>query len=312
MKNQHIVAFSGGVGGAKLVLGLSQVLATEQLSVLANTADDFEHLGLYIAPDLDSVMYALAGINNQKLGWGIKDETWQCMSAMERLQGETWFSLGDQDIATHLLRTQSLKQGKSLSETTADLFQRLGIQHTIMPMCDEKVSTVVHTEEGGLAFQHYFVKRQCQPKVSGFHFDGIEQASLGAAQKAAIAAMDALIICPSNPFVSVAPILAVPGMRDAIKARSVPVVVVSPIIAGNAVKGPAAKMMQELDMPVTALAIAEYYRDIASHFVLDSQDAEQQAAIEALGYKVLTCNTLMRNDVDKTQLAKTILSSLHA
>lgn len=312
MKNQHIVAFSGGVGGAKLVLGLSQVLSTEQLSVLANTADDFEHLGLYIAPDLDSVMYALAGINNQKLGWGIRDETWQCMSAMGRLQGETWFSLGDQDIATHLLRTQSLKQGKSLTETTADLFQRLGIQHTIMPMCDEKVSTVVHTEEGELAFQHYFVKRQCQPKVSGFHFDGIEQASLGTSQKAALNAMDALIICPSNPFVSVAPILAVPGMRDAIKARSMPVVVVSPIIAGNAVKGPAAKMMQEMNMQVTALAIAEYYRDIASHFVLDSQDVEQQAAIEALGYKVLTCNTLMRNDEDKAQLAKTILSSLHA
>lgn len=311
MKTQHIVAFSGGVGGAKLVLGLSQVLSTEQLSVLANTADDFEHLGLYIAPDLDSVMYALAGINNQKLGWGIKDETWQCMSAMGRLQGETWFSLGDQDIATHLLRTQSLKQGKSLTESTVDLFRRLGIEPTILPMCDEKVSTVVHSEEGDLAFQHYFVKRQCKPKVTGFYFDGIEKARIGAAQEAALNAMDALIICPSNPFVSVAPILAVPGMHDAITARAVPVVVVSPIIAGSAVKGPAAKMMQELNMPVTALAIADYYRDIASHFVLDSQDAQQQSAIEALGYKVLTCNTMMRSNTDKAQLAKTILSFLH-
>lgn len=311
MMTKNIVAFSGGVGGAKLVVGLSQVLPAERLSVLANTADDFEHLGLYIAPDLDSVMYALAGINNEELGWGITGETWQCMSAMGRLQGETWFSLGDQDIATHLLRTQSLQQGKSLTETTADLFRRLGIPPTILPMCDEKVSTVVHSEEGDLAFQHYFVKRQCQPKVTGFYFDGIEKASLGKAQQAALNAMDALIICPSNPFVSVAPILTVPGIRDAIKARSVPVVVVSPIIAGNAVKGPAAKMMQELDMPVTALAIAEYYRDLASHFVLDSQDVEQQTAIEALGYKVLTCNTLMRGNADKTQLAKTILSFMH-
>ena len=311
MSNLNIVAFSGGVGGAKLVSGLSRVLPADKLGVLANTADDFEHLGLYIAPDLDSVMYALAGIGNRQLGWGIADETWQCMSAMERLQGETWFRLGDQDIATHLLRTQSLNQGKSLTQTTRDLFQRLGIQHNIMPMCDEKVSTVVHTKQGELPFQHYFVKQQCHPKVSGFHFAGAEESSLGKEQKSALAAMNALIICPSNPFVSVAPILAVPGMREAVKAKPVPVVVVSPIIAGNAVKGPAAKMMQELNMPVSALTIAEYYHDIASHFVLDIQDKSQQSAIEASGYKVLVCNTLMHNDADKTQLAKTILSSLH-
>lgn len=306
MSDCKIVALSGGVGGAKLAYGLSRVLQPEKLSVIANTADDFEHLGLFISPDLDSLMYSLAELNNEKLGWGVKGETWQFMEAIKRLQGESWFNLGDQDLATHILRTSLLKQGLSLTEVGKQLFANLGIEHTVLPMCDEKVSTQVMTAQGELAFQHYFVREQCQVAVSGFRFDGIGAASLGHQQKQAIESADATIICPSNPFVSVAPILAVPGLKQAISLSGKPIAVVSPIIAGQAVKGPAAKMMQELNMPVNALAVAEYYQGFATHFVLDEQDADLCPAIKSLGMKVLTCQTLMTNAEDKIRLAQEI------
>lgn len=308
---KKIVALSGGVGGAKLVLGLSHILPPEQLTVIANTADDFEHLGLFISPDLDTVMYTLAGISHSQQGWGLQDESWQCMSALERLQGDTWFRLGDQDMATHLLRSQWLREGQSLSQVTQQLFARLGISHPVLPMCDEKVSTIVQTRSGDLPFQHYFVREQCQPDVTGFYFAGIEQARLGAAQQQVLEQMDALVICPSNPFVSIAPILAVPGVPALLQQRQVPVVVVSPIVAGMAIKGPAAKMMQELNMPVTALAVAQHYQSMASHFVLDSQDAALAADIEALGMQVLCCNTVMQTLDDRIQLATAITEWLN-
>lgn len=311
MRSFKLLALSGGVGGAKLVYGLSQILNTKQLQVIANTADDFEHLGLFICPDLDSVMYAMAGLNNEELGWGVKGETWQFMSAIKRLQAEAWFNLGDQDLATHILRTEMLNQGQSLSDVTASLFQRLGVQHSILPMCDEKVSTMVATADGELSFQHYFVKEQCQISVTGFRFDGIEQASLGAKQKQAIENVDAVLICPSNPFVSVAPILAVPDLKTAIVNKQKPIAVVSPIIAGQAVKGPAAKMMQELNMPVNAFAVAKYYQGFASHFVLDQQDAHLKDEIEQLGMQVLVCQTLMQNAEDKIALAQQICDWLY-
>lgn len=311
MKNFKLLALSGGVGGAKLAYGLSQVLSTNQLQVIANTADDFEHLGLSISPDLDSLMYAMAGLNNEDLGWGVKGETWQFMSAIKRLQGEAWFNLGDQDLATHILRTEMLKQGQSLSDVTTELFQRLGVQHSVLPMCDEKVSTMVATADGELSFQHYFVKEQCQINVTGFRFAGVEQAALGAKQKQAIASADAVLVCPSNPFVSVAPILAVPDLKSAIVKKQKPIAVVSPIIAGQAVKGPAAKMMQELNMPVNALAVAKYYQGFASHFVLDQQDAHLKVEIEQLGMQVLVCQTLMKNGEDKIALAQQVCDWLY-
>lgn len=311
MRIQNLVAFSGGVGGAKLVLGLASILSSEQLTVIANTADDFEHLGLFICPDLDTVMYTLAGISHPQQGWGIKDESFNTMSALDRLQGETWFRLGDQDIATHLLRSQALREGNTLSDVTQMLFSRLNIAHRVLPMCDEKVSTIVHTDNGELAFQQYFVREQCRPNVTGFHFAGIEKAQLPRAQSDALAQMDALVICPSNPFVSVAPILAVAGVKERITARNAPVVVVSPIVAGMAIKGPAAKMMQELKMPVTALAVAEYYQDIASHFVLDAQDECYREAIEAMGLQVLCCNTVMQSLDDRKNLATAIVEMLN-
>lgn len=311
MKNFKLLALSGGVGGAKLVCGLSQVLNNKQLQVIANTADDFEHLGLSISPDLDSVMYAMAGLNNEELGWGVKGETWQFMSAIKRMQGEAWFNLGDQDLATHILRTEMLKQGRSLSDVTANLFRRLDIQHSVLPMCDEKVSTRVATADGELSFQHYFVKEQCKISVTGFRFAGVEQATLGDKQKQAIESADAVLICPSNPFVSVAPILAVPGLKAAIIKKQKPLAVVSPIIAGQAVKGPAAKMMQELKMPVSALAVAKYYQDFASHFVLDQQDAHLKTDIEQLGMQVLVCQTLMQSAGDKIALAQQVCDWLY-
>lgn len=312
MADFRLVALSGGVGGAKLAYGLSRVLAPEQLTILTNTADDFEHLGLWISPDLDSVMYALAELNNTELGWGVKGETWQCMAALARLQSDTWFRLGDQDIATHLLRSQLLRDGKSLTEVTQILFQRLGLPANVLPMCDAKVSTLVDTEQGEMAFQHYFVKHQCQVKVEGFRFQGIEEATLNTLQEQALQNMDALLICPSNPFVSIAPILAVPQLKALISQRQKPIAVVSPIIAGQAVKGPAAKMLQELNMPVSALAVADYYQGFASHFVLDEKDRALTDEITNLGYQVLCCNTLMSDAQDKIALAKTISDWLYA
>lgn len=304
----HILALSGGVGGAKLALGLAQILSPEQLTIIANTADDFEHLGLQISPDLDTVMYTLAGLNNQQLGWGLAGETWQCMGALQQLGGETWFRLGDKDLATHIYRTQRANAGDSLTVITHQLCERLGVNHRLLPMCDQPVRTFVASDQGELAFQRYFVEQQCQPEVSGFRFQGIKETSLSTDVTGAIEQANALIVCPSNPFVSVAPILAVNHLKAAIMARDIPRVVVSPIVGGMAIKGPAAKMMAELQMPTTALAVAEYYRDFASHFVLDSSDIAFAADIEAMGMQVLVTNTIMKSLEDKATLAQHILS----
>ena len=307
MSQPNVVALSGGVGGAKLALGLSHCLPDDALTVVANTADDFEHLGLYIAPDLDTVMYTLAGLNNTAQGWGLADESWQCMAMLKRYQAEDWFQLGDRDIATHLVRSRWRAEGMTLTAITDTLRQRLAIKHPILPMCDEKVSTVVQSDQGDLAFQHYFVREQCRPAVSGFRFAGIENSRVTASVQKAVAGMDLLLVCPSNPFVSVAPILAVNGMREALLARNTPRVVVSPIVGGMAIKGPAAKMMQELDMPVTPVAVASHYRDFATHFVLDSCDAEYSDAIAAMGMEVIVCPTVMRSLADRKQLARTLI-----
>ena len=307
---KHILALSGGVGGAKLALGLAKVLPPEQLTIVANTADDFEHLGLSISPDLDTVMYTLAGINNQQQGWGLANESWNAMDALATLGGDSWFRLGDRDLATHLERSQRLAAGQSLSAVTAYLCQRLGVAQEVIPMTDSAVRTRLTTATDELAFQEYFVREQCQPEINGYYFKGVEQAVpqprlmelLQGDQLAAI------IICPSNPFLSVEPILQLPGVRAAMQANSAPVIAVSPIVAGLAIKGPAAKMMAELSMPVTATAVAEYYGDLLDGFVIDQSDQALQAEITRLGLEVCCTETIMKTLDDRIMLAKSVLS----
>jgi LPPG:FO 2-phospho-L-lactate transferase len=306
---QRVLALSGGVGGAKLALGLSKLLAPEQLTVVANTGDDFLHFGLHVAPDLDTVMYTLAGLNNTEQGWGLAGESWACLEAIERLGGESWFRLGDRDLATHLRRTSALAGGASLSVITRQLCDALGVRQRLLPMSDDPVRTVVESELGPLAFQHYFVRLQCEPAVSGFRFDGIDNA---APQPEFLAALDdpalaAVVICPSNPWVSVDPILGLPGVSEALAATAAPVVAVSPIVGGLALKGPAAKMMAELGLPVSATGVAEHYRGLVDCFVVDSTDVTLAAGIEKLGMQVLVTNTVMRTDEDKLSLADQII-----
>lgn len=309
-----ILALSGGVGGAKLAAGLAACLTPSQLRIVANTGDDFEHLGLHIAPDLDSVMYALAGINDRQRGWGLTTESWEFMHALERLGGESWFQLGDRDLATHVQRSQQLRQGLSLSAATEMLCLALGVEHPLLPMSDDPVRTMVMTDQGELAFQHYFVEHQCRPKVSGFRFDGIERAVPIAElefepSKPPYAAM---IICPSNPFVSVDPILNLSGVCERLRDTAMPRLAVSPIIGGKALKGPAAKMLTELGLSTDALGVAEYYADLISHFVIDEQDESLVPHIEALGLSVLVLPTIMRSAADQTRLATQLLSHIEA
>lgn len=307
-----VLALTGGVGGAKLAAGLAAVLPPGQLDIVANTGDDFEHLGLYIAPDLDSVMYALAGINDRSRGWGVANESWNFLETLSSLNGASWFQLGDRDLAVHVQRTELLRQGLSLSEATTTLCAAMGIEHSLFPMSNDRVRTIVDTEQGELEFQEYFVARQCEPKVLGFRFDGQESATPLPVYQARLQhdTYHAVIVCPSNPFVSVDPILGMAGLKHSLSDSQKPVVAVSPIIGGKALKGPAAKMLQELDMPCDALGVARYYEGVISHFVIDEQDASLTAQIEDLGMQVLCMPTIMRSVEDQTQLANTLLQQL--
>jgi LPPG:FO 2-phospho-L-lactate transferase len=302
-----VVALSGGIGGAKLALGLYRALPADSLMVACNTGDDFEHLGLSISPDLDTVLYTLAGIANPETGWGRANETWTFMRALEQLGGEPWFRLGDADLATHVERTRRLAAGESLSAISDDFRRRLGVRARVVPMCDEPVRTMVATEDGVLPFQRYFVERRCAPKVSGFAFQGASEARPAPNLCDALASeeLEAVVICPSNPFISIDPILAVPGMRAAIAACRAPVVAVSPIIGGRAVKGPTAKMMAELGLPTTAKAVAERYGGLLDGFVLDTADA---AEVEAIDLPCVATPTLMTSEDDKQALARAVLT----
>lgn len=313
MTRSKFLALTGGVGGAKLALGLTDVLDQEELEIVVNTADDFSHLGLSISPDIDTLLYTLSLRNNQELGWGLAGESWAAMDAMEQLGGETWFRLGDRDLATHLLRTQALASGASLADVTRDLAKRMGIEYEIHPMTIDPVSTCVHSDEGDLPFQHYFVRRQCEPAVNGFSFQGLENASVNPALSKLIAGktLSGIIICPSNPFVSVDPILKLPGLYELLMESDIPVVAVSPIVAGMAIKGPAAKMMGELSMPVTALAVAQHYAEqypgLLNHFVIDQSDATLASQINELGITAATTATIMKTRDDKKTLAEFVL-----
>jgi LPPG:FO 2-phospho-L-lactate transferase len=303
----RVLALSGGIGGAKLALGLYQTLPPDSLMVVCNTGDDFEHLGLSISPDLDTVLYTLAGIANPETGWGRAGETWTFMRALEQLGGETWFRLGDADLAMHVERTRRLAAGDSLSAISDDFCRRLAVHARLAPMCDEPVRTMVQIEDGVLPFQRYFVERRCEPKVTGFGFLGVNEARPPPALREALESesLEAVVICPSNPFISIDPILAVPGMRAALAACRAPVVAVSPIIGGRAVKGPTAKMMAELGMPTSAGAVAEHYRGLLDGFVLDALDA---ADAEAIDLPCLVTRTLMARAEDKRTLASEVLA----
>ncbi len=309
----RILALSGGVGGAKLCLGLADEMAAGDLAVLVNTADDFEHLGLHVSPDLDTLLYTLSGLANQAQGWGIEGETWAALEGLKVLGGASWFRLGDRDLATHLYRSQALREGQGLSAITRTMADRLGVGSGIWPMSDDPVRTIVHSPEGDLTFQEYFVRHRCEPVVSGFTFAGVDSAQ---PQQAALAllsdpALEAVIIAPSNPFVSIDPILAVPGYREALVACQAPVIAVSPIVSGLAIKGPAAKMMAELQLPVTALSVAEHYGGLIDHFVLDDSDAKMADTIRrSTRAQVLVTDTIMKSREDKARLARYLLDSL--
>lgn len=310
---RKILALSGGVGGAKLALGLSSVLPAQDLDVIVNTGDDFTHLGLHISPDIDTLLYTLSGQSNQEQGWGLAGESWQAMDALESLGGETWFRLGDRDLATHLWRSQALAGGMGLAQVTAELAARMGLNAAVHPMSEDPVRTVVHSSEGQLPFQEYFVRRQCEPKVSGFSFTGIDAAEPNPAvmRLLRLGHVAGVVICPSNPFVSVDPILRLEGMYEALLAADVPIIAVSPIVAGMAIKGPAAKMMAELGMPVTALAVAEHYAEqypgLLNAFVIDQSDATLAPDIKRIGVDVAITPTVMKTLEDKQQLARLTL-----
>lgn len=301
-----VVALSGGVGGARFARGLAQVLVPEALSVIVNTADDFEHLGLRISPDLDTVMYTLADCVNPETGWGRRDETWSFMAATEALGGETWFRLGDRDLAVHVERTRRLRAGAPLSDVTRDLARAFGVATEMLPMSDDPIATILETDEGTLAFQDYFVARQCRPKLLSYRFEGAERARLRPEVAARLAGARAILVGPSNPFVSIAPILAVPGLLDLLRKRRVPLVAVSPIIGGAAVKGPAAKMMSELGLDCSSAGIAGFYGDLLDGFVVDNADAGLAGSIPAS--RLLLTDTIMAGEGAAARLANEVLA----
>ncbi len=300
-----IVALAGGVGGAKLADGLAKILPPEDLTVIVNTGDDFEHLGLHICPDLDTVCYTLAGLANPETGWGRVDESWNAIENITRLGGPDWFRLGDRDLGTHLERTRRLKADQTLSQITKDFCAAWGISPTVLPMSDDPIPTIVLTDEGELPFQEYFVHRRCEPKVSGFRFQGVHEAHPAPGVVAAVRDADLVMICPSNPWVSIDPILALPTLKSEIEAR--PVIAVSPIIGGKAVKGPVIKMYTELGIQPSALAVAEHYQDILDGFVFDIFDKNLMSEIKSLDVSILNVDTLMVSPTQRICLAQDVL-----
>ena len=304
-RSEQVLALCGGVGGAKLALGLYRVLGRDRLTLVVNTGDDFEHLGLNVSPDIDTVVYTLAGLADPERGWGRAGESWHFMGALRDLAEDTWFNLGDCDLAMHVLRTEWLRRGGSLTAFTARAAGKLGIAARVLPMTDDSVRTIVATEEGELPFQHYFVRRRCEPPVRSIRFQGAETSRLTPELLDVLARpLRAIVICPSNPFLSVDPILAVPELRAALVNQSAPVVAVSPIIGGQAVKGPTAKMMSELGIAVTTHSIAAHYEGLIDGLLIDSTDIADRASVDL---PVIATNTLMRSLADRERVAHDVL-----
>ena len=299
----RIVALAGGVGGAKLAAGLAQVLPAQELTVIVNTGDDFDLLGLRICPDLDTVCYTLAGMANPDTGWGLKDETWHVIESVKKLGGPAWFALGDHDLGTHLERNRRLSSGVPLSTITHEFCFQWGVKPNVLPMTDDRVATQVLVAAGEvLPFQEYFVHQRCEPEVRGFRFEGVETCRPAPGVLDALALADLVIFCPSNPWVSISPILAVPGIQEAIQSH--PTIAVSPIIGGKAVKGPAAKMYAELGIVPSAKAVASQYREFLTGFVMDEVDRDQVDEISGWGIILLVTNTLMSTADDRQRLAR--------
>lgn len=303
----HVVALSGGVGGAKLAQGLAQVLAGPDLTIIVNTGDDFRHLGLWVSPDVDSVVYALAGLADPERGWGRRQETWSFMAALEGLGGTTWFRLGDADLAMHVERSWRLAAGESLSAVTDRIRRRLGIAARILPMSDDPVATQLETEAGWLDFQDYFVRRRCEPRVRAIRYAGAERARVQPGVLAALQRPDlrAVVLCPSNPFLSIEPMLALPALRAALEQTAAPVVAVTPIIGGQAVKGPAAKMLRDLGFEASSAAVARRYAGLIDVFVSDAADPAPEPVP---GVRFACEPTLMRRDEDRERLARRVLA----
>ena len=305
-----ITALAGGVGASKLLLGLADVMPPEDITIIANNGDDIELFGLRICPDIDTITYTLAGVINEETGWGLKDDTFECLRWLGRYDEASWFNLGDRDLATHIFRTNRLRRGNSLSEVTEIIRRSLGVRSAILPMTDQFTPTTVVTDEGEMHFQEYFVRRRCEPRVRGIRFDNIETAAPAPGVVDAILEADAVIICPSNPFISIGPILAVPGVRHALRYTPAPVVAITPIIGGKALKGPAADMLRDMGHEVSAVGVAEMYRDLLDVFVLDEADADRAGDIQKLGTRVCTTNTVMDTLEIKRQLARRLFDLL--
>ena len=302
----RVVALAGGVGGAKLAAGLQAALPPGDLSVVVNTADDVDPWGLRVCPDLDTGMYTLAGLANSETGWGVADETFNALSMLSAYGEDAWFRLGDHDLATHVLRTQRLRAGARLTEVTAVLASALEVQSALLPMCDEPVTTILKTPAGLLEFQEYFVRRRQRDEVLSVEMRGIEDARVPGEVAQAIAGAGAIIFCPSNPVVSIAPILAVPGMRELLAESPVPKVAVSPLIGGRALKGPADRMLASLGHEVSAAGVARMYEGLLDGFVVDRADGEE-AGVSALGMRVLATDAVMRDEGDRERLAREVL-----
>jgi LPPG:FO 2-phospho-L-lactate transferase len=304
-----ICALAGGVGGAKLADGLAQLLSPEELTIIVNTGDDFEHLALYISPDVDTVCYTLAGLANPETGWGRADETYDVLENIRTLGGPDWFRLGDKDTATHIERTRRLRLGQTLTDVTRDFCKTWGVQHPVLPMSDDPVRTMVDTVEfGELPFQEYFVHHRCEPRVKGFRFTGIESARPTAQVQKAIEEAAAIVICPSNPWVSIDPILSIVGLRSSVVRRPSSIIAVSPIIGGQTVKGPAAKMYTEMGITPSALAVAEHYKNLLTGFVLDTIDADLAKDVQFANVRTQVTNTLMKTKTDRRRLAQDVLN----
>jgi LPPG:FO 2-phospho-L-lactate transferase len=304
-----IAALAGGVGAARFLTGLTQIVREEDLTVIANTGDDIELFGLHISPDIDIVTYTLAGIVDEEKGWGIRGDTFQCLDLLKKHGLDTWFSLGDRDLATHIYRTNRLKQGFTLTQITTEVCQSLGLKVKILPMSNDKFETRVTTTDGSIHFEEYFVKRQCKDEVLGVEFVGAATAKPSPGVLDAILDAELVVVCPSNPVVSIGTILAVEGVRDALKRTKARVVGVSPIVAGLPIKGPAHKMLRGLGLEVSAFGVAQLYADFLDTFVIDDKDAAAKGRIEQLGINVKVTNTVMKSSDEKAALAKTVLEN---
>ena len=303
------LALSGGIGGAKLALGLEHIFNSPKLMIAGNTGDDFEHFGLNISPDLDTLLYTLSGKSDLERGWGLANETWSFMKAMKEIGGETWFQLGDRDLAIHVERTRRLHEGERLSLITSSFCRKLGVKSQIVPATDDSLKTLVKTPEGILSFQHYFVKDQCRSKIIALQFEGSENAQPCYALEKVLESLllKTVVVCPSNPFLSIDPILAILGLRKKLKKSKARIIAVSPIVGGNAVKGPTANNMRDLGFTVSACSIAKYYSDFIDGFILDKRDEKEIAEIESLGIRVGLADTVMTDLQSKIKLAEDVL-----